>query len=147
MNLKIFGHHLGFKRYFLFIFLSENGHFSQNHWKFGFNYHKTLILVWCLSSQFSAIQHCFSKGQLISEWLFDVLNFPKRVKKSLNFGGGYQELSKIVGKSIQETKMYFEKIQNNLGHKWQWICIIYILIPFLQIYDIGSFRLFARYIG
>ena len=47
---------LGFNKYFLFTFLSENGHFCRNQWKFRFSYHETLLLVWFLSSQFSAIQ-------------------------------------------------------------------------------------------
>ena len=53
---------------------------------------------------------------LRAETFSSLVLISKRGKKILNFRGGYQELSKIVRKSIKETKMYFEKIENNLRH-------------------------------
>ena len=69
IDFKVFGHNLGFKKYFLFIFLSENGHFCGNWRKFGLIYHETFTFVKFFQlSQLSVLyktagfQHCFSRA-------------------------------------------------------------------------------------
>ena len=127
IDFKVFWSHSGFKKYFLFIFWSENGNCCGNHQKFWSAYYKTFILVWFLSSQFTVNQldsTIVFLGQMLQ---FQSPFFEKKTPWGLNIVVKIDLVKSVLSDTKGFTNVYCDQhispwFERCVGNSVNWFC-------------------------